>query len=127
MGTVGGYESPALIKIGLTRVSSIIALVMEAGVGQPDGVLGFRGILEIRPFAISSASRTGVSSVFSGVGPAPEIPGTMERRVFASIPQKTGFEKVISGILERNTMMIRSYVLPVVLLEYIGALHFTSL
>jgi hypothetical protein len=100
---------------------------MEAGVGQPDGVLGFRGILEIRPFAISSASRTGVSRVFSAVGPAPEIPGTVERRVFASIPQKTGFEKVISGILERNTMMIRSYVLPIELLEYIGALHFTSL
>jgi hypothetical protein len=95
---------------------------MEAGVGQPDGVLGFSCILEIRPFTISSASRTGVSRVFSAVGPAPEIPGTVERRVFASIPQKTGFEKAISGVFERKPMVIRSYVLlPVVLLEYIGA------
>jgi hypothetical protein len=94
---------------------------MDAGVGQPDGVLGFRGVLEIQPYVISSASRTGVSRVFSAEGPAPDIPGIVERRVFASIPQKTGFEKFMSGVLERKTMVIRSYVLLIVLLEDIGA------
>jgi hypothetical protein len=109
------------MNTGVTPVSSIIALVIEAGVGQPDGVLGFRGMLEMYPLTMSSASRIGVSSVFSAVGPAPDTPGTVERRVFASMPQKAGFEKVISGVLVMKTMMIRSYVLPVVLLEYIGA------
>ena len=92
--------------------------------GHPEGVFGFKGMLEIYPFAISSASSIGVSSVFSAVGPAPEIPGIVERRVFASIEQKTGFENVISGVFERKTMAIRSYVLPVVLLESIDTPSF---
>jgi hypothetical protein len=55
---------------------------MVAGVGQPVGVLGFEGWLWIEPLRTSSESRFGVNKVFFGEGPAPEIPGTVERRVF---------------------------------------------
>jgi len=64
---------------------------MEAGVGHPVGVFGVALQLVIVPFIISSASSIGVSSVPFGFGPAPERPGTVERRVFPSIPQKIGF------------------------------------
>ena len=75
---------------GLNRVSSIIARVIEAGVGQPVGVLGFTGMLVILPCMINSASRMGVSKVFSGVGPAPDMPGRVLSRVFARILQNSG-------------------------------------
>jgi hypothetical protein len=84
--------------------------VIDAGVGQPVGVSGFTGWLVIAPQVISSASRTGVSRVFSGVAPAPETPGTVDRRVFPRIPQKSGLLKVISGISERNPMIISGYI-----------------
>jgi hypothetical protein len=53
--------------------------VMVAGVGHPVGVFGRAATLVIAPVVTSSASRTGVSRVFSGEGPAPEIPGTVEK------------------------------------------------
>jgi hypothetical protein len=71
-------------------VISITARVIAAGVGHPVGVSGRTGIEVISPRVISSASRIGVSRVLSGVGPAPETPGTVERRVFPRILQKTG-------------------------------------
>jgi len=78
--------------------------VMDAGVGQPVGVSGLAGTLVIAPLAISSASSTGVSSVFSGVGPAPEMPGTTESIVFARMLQNRGFSAARPGSFERNAM-----------------------
>jgi hypothetical protein len=43
-----------------------------------------------------------VKRVPSGVGPAPEIPGTVERSVFARILQKRGLLNVISGLFDRK-------------------------
>jgi alpha-ribazole phosphatase CobZ len=60
------------------------------------------------PLVISSASRTGVRRVFSGVAPAPETPGTVDNNVFARIPQNKGRLKIISGVSERNPMTIYS-------------------
>ncbi len=77
---------------------------MDAGVGQPVGVLGFTGKLVIDPVEISSASRTGVKRVFSAEGPAPETPGTVESRVLARIPQKTGRVQGTRGTAERNAI-----------------------
>lgn len=48
---------------------------MLAGVGHPVGVFGLAETLVIAPVVTSSASRFGVSRVFSGVGPAPDMPG----------------------------------------------------
>jgi hypothetical protein len=50
--------------------------------------------LVIAPFVTSSASKTGTKSEPFGFGPAPESPGTVERRVFARIPQNNGLLKV---------------------------------
>jgi hypothetical protein len=75
---------------------------MDAGVGQPVGVFGKKGMLVIRPQAISSESRTGVRSVFSGLGPAPEMPGTTERRVLARMLQKRGLFGEIPGSAVTN-------------------------
>jgi hypothetical protein len=77
---------------------------MEAGVGQPVGVFGLTDWLVIRPVVTSSASRFGVRSVCSGVGPAPEMPGIVEITVFPSITQKTGFFPEIWGVPIRNAM-----------------------
>jgi len=66
------------MKRGCNPVRTIIARVMVAGVGQPVGVLEFACVLVIAPFVISSASILGVRSVFSGLGPAPDMPGTVE-------------------------------------------------
>jgi hypothetical protein len=90
--------------------SPIIARVIDAGVGQPVGVSGLTGWLVIAPHVTSSASSTGVRRVFSGVAPAPETPGTVERRVLPRIPQKMGFLNVISGISDRNPIVINSYI-----------------
>jgi hypothetical protein len=79
---------------------------MEAGVGQPVGVLGLSGKLVILPLVTSSASRLGVMRVFSGVGPAPEIPGIVEIIVFPRIAQKIGFLNRIFGDSERNGIVI---------------------
>jgi hypothetical protein len=94
------------MKSGERPVSSIIALVMDAGVGQPVGVFGFEGMLVMDPCAISSASRMGVYSVFSGVGPAPDIPGTVESRVLERMLQNKGRSGRISGFVETNAMRI---------------------
>jgi hypothetical protein len=59
------------------------------------------------PVAISSASRTGVRSVFSGLGPAPDTPGTVERRVLARMPQKSGRVKDGEMFPEINAITIR--------------------
>ncbi len=101
---------------------AIIARVIEAGVGQPVGVSGFTGWLVIAPQVISSASRIGVSSVFSGVAPAPETPGIVDRRVFPRIPQKSGLLNAISGISERKPMVINGYVFVFNQFEDIGDL-----
>jgi len=77
---------------------------MEAGVGHPVGVLGLMGRLVILPFMISSASRLGVRRVFSGVGPAPEMPGMVEIRVLPRMTQKAGFLQEIGGAPVRNGM-----------------------
>jgi hypothetical protein len=92
------------MKRGVRPVSSITALVIDAGVGQPVGVFGRTGMLVIDPYAISSESRTGVRRVFSGVGPAPEIPGTTESIVLARILQNKGFTGFISGLPVTNAM-----------------------
>jgi hypothetical protein len=97
------------MKRGFNPVSTIIALVIEAGVGHPVGVLEFAGVLVIAPFVISSASMLGVRSVFSGLGPAPEMPGTVERRVLPRMVAKRGDLNVISGFSERNAIIISSY------------------
>jgi hypothetical protein len=81
---------------------SIIARVMDAGVGQPVGVFGFTGMLVIDPRVISSASRTGVRRVFSGVGPAPDIPGTVLKTVFPRILQNKGLVTARCGFSETN-------------------------
>jgi hypothetical protein len=60
---------------------------------------------------MSSASRIGVSIVFSGVEPAPDTPGTVESRVFPRMAQKSGFLQATSGISERNPIRIYSYIL----------------
>jgi hypothetical protein len=78
------------------------ARVIEAGVGHPVGVFGRKGMLVMRPQAISSESRTGVRRVFSGLGPAPEIPGTTERRVLARMLQKRGLFGEIPGSVVTN-------------------------
>ncbi len=59
------------MKSGFIPVSTIIARVIVAGVGHPVGVFGLPVVLVIAPSVISSASRLGVRSVFSGPGPAP--------------------------------------------------------
>jgi hypothetical protein len=59
-------------------------------------------MLVISPLATSSASRIGVNRVFSGDGPAPEIPGTRDRSVFARILQKSGFSEPQGDSWERN-------------------------
>jgi hypothetical protein len=74
---------------------------MEAGVGHPVGVFGRIGMLVIFPYVTSSASRTGVKSVFSALGPAPDMPGTVERRVLARILQNRGLLAEIPGLEER--------------------------
>jgi hypothetical protein len=61
-----------------------------------------------------------VRRVFSGVAPAPETPGTVERIVLPRIPQKMGFLKVISGISDRNPMVITTYILSSYKFEDIG-------
>jgi hypothetical protein len=81
-----------------------MARVMEAGVGHPVGVFGLTDWLVIRPVVTSSASRFGVMSVCSGVGPAPEIPGIVEIKVFPSITQKTGLFPWIWGEPVRNAI-----------------------
>jgi hypothetical protein len=75
---------------GFMLIRSIIARVIDAGVGQPVGVFGFIRVLVIEPWMISSASRMGVRRVFSGFGPAPEIPGTVLRIVLPSMLENTG-------------------------------------
>jgi hypothetical protein len=90
------------MKRGQIPVISMTARVMDAGVGQPVGVFGRNGMLVIRPQAISSESSTGVRRVFSGLGPAPEIPGTTERRVLARMLQKRGFFGEIPGSAVTN-------------------------
>ena len=67
-----------------------MALVMTAGVGQPVGVFGLYRRLRITPWVMSSESRTGVRTVFSGDIPAPDTPGTVERRVFPRMTAKRG-------------------------------------
>jgi hypothetical protein len=67
------------------------------------------GWLIITPLVISSASSTGVRRVFSGPGPAPEIPGTVESSVFARMPAKKGLLKAMSGFSERNPIGISEY------------------
>jgi len=84
--------------------------VILAGVGHPVGVLGLPGELVIAPFEINSASRTGVKRVFSADGPAPETPGTVESRVLARIPQKTGLVNEIPGSEERNAIVFIAYI-----------------
>ncbi|OPZ42101.1 MAG: hypothetical protein BWY93_02019 [Euryarchaeota archaeon ADurb.BinA087] len=105
---MGVWASPPLIKRGESPQSSITALVIDAGVGQPVGVSGRTGMLVIFPQAISSASRMGVRSVFSGLGPAPEMPGTTESIVLARILQKRGFFALISGLPVTNAISTRS-------------------
>jgi hypothetical protein len=90
------------MKRGESPVSSMTARVIEAGVGHPVGVFGRNGMLVMRPQAISSESSTGVRRVFSGLGPAPEIPGTTERRVLARMLQKRGLFGEIPGSAVTN-------------------------
>jgi len=98
--------------MGVIPHSCIMALVMDAGVGHPVGVSDLTGILVIAPCATSSASRIGVNRVFSGVGPAPEIPGTRERSVFARMLQNSGFFESHGDSWERKG--IWSVTLPIV-------------
>jgi hypothetical protein len=97
------------MKSGRIPVSTIIARVIVAGVGQPVGVFGLPVMLVIAPSVISSASRLGVRRVFSGLGPAPEMPGTVESMVLARTAAKSGDVKVISGFSERNGIGISGY------------------
>jgi len=62
------------------------------------------------PFVMNSASRMGVRRVFSAVGPAPETPGSVDNRVFARIPQNTGFLQGNGGFAERNAIVIIAYI-----------------
>jgi hypothetical protein len=59
-------------------------------------------MLVIAPVVMSSASRTGVSSVFSGVGPAPDIPGTVDSMVFPSTTAIIGRRGLNPGSSERK-------------------------
>jgi len=79
---------------------------MIAGVGHPVGVLGRVGREVIAPFAISSESRMGVRTVFPGLGPAPDMPGTVERRVLARIMERRGFSGWNGGSGEINCISI---------------------
>ena len=97
------------MKSGRTPVSTIIARVIVAGVGHPVGVFGLPAMLVIAPSVISSASRLGVRRVFSGLGPAPDMPGTVESRVLARMPAKRGDLKEMSGFSERNGIAISAY------------------
>src|SRR5665647_270068 len=92
--------------------NSIIARVIDAGVGQPVGVSGLTLWLVIAPIIISSASSTGVRSVCSGVAPAPDTPGTVDKRVLPRIPQKRGLLKLISGTSDRNPIFINDTISP---------------
>ena len=83
-----------------------MARVMTAGVGQPVGVFGFHFLLRMSPRVMSSESRTGVRTVFSGDIPAPETPGTVERRVFPSTMANAGFCGLNGGAPERNGIPI---------------------
>jgi hypothetical protein len=78
--------------------------VIEAGVGQPEGVFGFIDMLRISPSTISSASRIGVKRVFSGFGPAPEIPGTVLNMVLPRMLQNAGFFIGNGGMSDRNSI-----------------------
>jgi hypothetical protein len=82
-------------------------LVIVAGVGHPVGVFGRTGMLVIAPVVTSSASRIGVSRVFSGVGPAPDMPGTVESMVFARTSAIIGRRGLIPGSSERKGVDIR--------------------
>ena len=55
---------------------------------------------------MSSASSIGVRRVFSGEGPAPDTPGTVDKMVFARRPQKTGLSQENGGFSERNPIVI---------------------
>ena len=88
----------------MSPASAVAARVTVAGVGQPVGVLGVASRLVIAPVKTSSASRIGVSKVPAGDGPAPEIPGTVERSVFPSTAAKSGRSKRIAGVSERKAM-----------------------
>jgi hypothetical protein len=48
--------------------------------------------------------------VFSGVDPAPETPGMVERSVLPRMPQKRGLLKTISGVSDRKAIVINSCV-----------------
>jgi hypothetical protein len=48
----------------------------------------------------------GVSMVFPGDIPAPETPGTVERRVFPRTIANTGFPGLEGGVPERNGIPI---------------------
>jgi len=63
-----------------------------------------------------------VSRVFSGVAPAPETPGTVDRSVFPRIPQKNGLLNPISGISERNPIVIYEHIFVFNQFEDIGYL-----
>jgi hypothetical protein len=69
-------------------------------------VFGFHFLLRMAPWVISSESSTGVSTVFSGDIPAPETPGTVERRVFPRTMAKTGRSGRTGGFPERNGIPI---------------------
>ncbi len=90
------------MKIGARPVSSTIDRVMLAGVGHPVGVFGLAETLVIAPVVTSSASRFGVSRVFSGVGPAPDMPGMVESRVLPRISAIIGRLGLNCGSFERN-------------------------
>ncbi len=90
------------MRTGASPVSSIMDRVMVAGVGHPVGVFGRAGTLVIAPVVTSSASRTGVSRVFSGVGPAPDMPGTVESMVLPRTSAIIGRHGRNPGSSERN-------------------------
>jgi len=77
---------------------------MDAGVGHPVGVSGREGMLVILPLRTSSASRMGVKRVFSGLGPAPDIPGTTESIVLARTAAKRGCLGESEKVSETNGM-----------------------
>jgi hypothetical protein len=95
-----------LINRGVSPVNSIIARVTVAGVGHPVGVLGLMGRLRISPYSTSSESRFGVSRVFSGVPPAPDIPGTVDRIVLPNMTENTGCDEEMEGISQRKAIAI---------------------
>ncbi len=100
------------MKSGTSPASASAARVTVAGVGQPVGVLGVASRLVMAPVRTSSASRIGVSRVPCGDGPAPEIPGTVERSVFPSTAAKSGRSNRIAGVSERNGHGISIFFLP---------------